>query len=525
MSANDNTNGKKPGEESKELSFEKGKKKAAGAAAKKESALKQKPRVTIGWILGIIILVLIAISFVLAPAIEAFVGKRASSGIVFGTYGKEEIKYAYGNFFYDQVQNYADQYKSSSLDQTQALYQIWRSAYDSTVLYTAVNQLASKAGILASDKAVNRAIIESGAYHKDGKFDVATYQRATAERKSSIEKSIRRSLPYQMVLGDVQSVLASSAEAQYIADMASTGRTFRYLAINPNLYPNELAAQFALENKQLFYNLDLSIISVATREEAQEIFTAIANGSTTFEAAAVERSLDSFSSSEGKVGELFYYGVLSNFLNPDEALSLLTAQSGDVVGPYAAEGSYALYKINRAAEEPDYTSDATLSAVKGYLATNDPAIIDAYLADLAQEISAFAQAEGLEETSFAYNLELFEVGSTPYNLGQSNYMSDFSYSDPTGLLASAATGDTARTLFTEQPNTLLEPIKSGSNYLLLEIGDDVKDEGMASYISMFYNYYSGSQNQEDLSQALYASDAFTDNFFTTFLTVILGDSV
>ena len=525
MSANDNTNGKKPEEEAKALSFEKGKKKAAAAAEKKQSALKQGPRVTIGWILGIIILVLIAISFVLAPAIDAFLGKRSSSGIVFGQYGKEEIKYAYGNFFYDQVQNYADQYKGSQLDQTQALFQIWKSAYDSTVLHTAISQIASKAGIIATDKAVNRAIIESGAYHKDGKFDVQTYQKASVERRSSIEQSIRRSLPYQMVLNDVQSVLSSSAEAQYIADMAASGRTFNYLVIDPSLYPDVLASQFALENKQLFYNMDLSIISVASLEEAQEIQQSIASGSTTFEEAAASFSLDSFSSAEGRVGELFYYGVLSNFKNPDEALALLTAKNNEVVGPFEAEGSFALYQINRAAVEPDYASAATLSAVKRYLANNEPAIIESYLAELAQDISALARADGLLEAALAYDLELVEVPATPFNLGQSAYMSDFSNTDSTGLLATAATGDTARLLFTEQPNTVLDPIKAGVNFLLIETGEDVKDEGMASYISMFYNYYSGSQNQQDLSEALYTSDAFKDNFFTTFLTVILGESV
>ncbi len=47
---------------------------------------------------------------------------------------------------------------------------------------------------------------------------------------------------------------------------------------------------------------------------------------------------------------------------------------------------------------------------------------------------------------------------------------------------------------------------------------------MTSYLSMFYDYYSGSQNQQDFSQALYTSDAFEDNFLTTFLTVILGQN-
>ncbi len=520
MSVNDDANGKKPEGEAKELTIGKAKK----DAAVKEAALKPKRKITVGWVLGMLILILIAISFVLAPAIEAFVGKRTSNGIVFGKYGKQEIKYAYGNYFYDQVQNYADQYKSSGVDQTQALYQIWKSAYDSTVIFTAINELASKAGIIAADDVVNRAIINSGAYNKDGKFDVATYQKASAERKANVEKSVRRSLPYQIVVDDIGTVLSSSAEAEYIATMAGSGRTFRYLAVNQNQYPNELASQYALQNKQLFYTMDLSIISTETAEQAKSVYDSIMNGQTTFEAAAVANSLDSFAAEGGKVGQIYYYGITTNFKNADEALALLSAKDGDVLGPFEANGSFSLYQVNSAAVESDYASESTLASVKAYLAVNDSALIDTYLSDLAKSWVETAKAEGLDEVAFQNGLEIVAVGATPYNAGKSSYMSDFTYTDPSGLLRSAATGDVAKQLYTTEPNTLLDPIKVGSSYLLLEVGEDTQDEGMTSYLSMFYDYYSGSQNQQDFSQALYTSDAFQDNFLTTFLTVILGQN-
>ena len=523
MSVDDNTNGKKPGEESKALSFEKAKKSTAVDEGKKEAALKPKQKITVGWVLGMIILILIAVSFVLAPAIEAFVGKgNNSNGIVFGTYGKEEIKYAYGNYFYDQVQNYADQYKSSGVDQTQALYQIWKSAYDSTVLFTAINQLASKAGIIAADEVVTRAIIDSGAYHKDGKFDVDTYQKASAETKASIEKSIRRSLPYQIVVDDVGTVLSSSAEAAYIADMASKGRSFRYLGLEAQLYPNELAAQYALQNKQLFSMMDLSVISLDTAEKAQSVYDSIQSGTTSFEDAAVANSLDSYAAEGGKVGQIYYYGVVSNFKNADEAIALLSAKENDVIGPFEANGAFTLYKINSAATQPDFASEATLASVKAYLATNESAVIDTYLSDLASTYSAQAKEVGLDQVALDHDLEIVEVPATPYNAGQSSYMSGFSYTDANGLLAAAATGDAQKQLFQAEPNSLLDPLKVGTSYLLVETGEDAKDEGMESYLSMFYNYYSGSQNQQDFSQALYTSDQLTDNFLTTFLTVVLG---
>ena len=197
MSDNDNTQDEKQEEQDKVLAFEQPKQTTADKSKNKgESAKpkqKQKQKITLGWALGMVILILIAISFVAAPAIEAFVGKRSATSLVFGKYGKENISYVYGNHFANQVQNYADQYKGSSADQTQLLYQIWKGAYDSTVIYTAINQLAKKAGIIASDEAVRRAIINSGAYNKDGKFDIDTYQKASADAKSRLETQIRDS--------------------------------------------------------------------------------------------------------------------------------------------------------------------------------------------------------------------------------------------------------------------------------------------------------------------------------------------
>lgn len=525
MSSNDNTNGKKPEENGKVLAFGKEKKSAVEKKGKNEAALKPKRKITIGWVFGMIVLILIAISFVLAPAIQAFVGQGTSNGIVFGKYGKEEIKYAYGNYFYDQVQNYANQYSGSDANQTQALYQIWKSAYDSTVLFTAVNQLASKAGIIAADDVVKRAIIESGAYDKDGKFDVKTYQDASAERKASVEKSIRRGLPYQIVIDDVGTVLSASSEVDYIAEMAGNGRTFRYLSLNPALYPDELASQYALQNKQLFYSMDMSIISMDSQENAQAVYDSIVGGETSFEEAATQNSLDSYAAEEGKVGRLYYYGLVSNFKNADEAVSLLSAKSGDVLGPFEANGAWAIYKLNSTPEEADYASEELLASVKAYLATSDSDIIDTYLADLAADLQAEAASKGLEEVALEQDLSLVDVSATPYNLGESQYMSNFSYTDNAGLLANAASNeDVAKQLYTAEENTLLDPIKSGASYLLVETGEDVQDDTMGSYITMFYDYYSGTQNQQDFSQALYSSDAFEDNFLTTFLNVVLGQS-
>lgn len=525
MSSNDDTNGKKPEDETKVVEFGKVTKNSTGAKDKKALAVKPKKKVSLSWVLGMIILLLIAVSFVLAPAIEAFVGGRNSNSIVFGKYGKEDISYSYGNYFYDQVQNYATQYKTTDGNTTQTLYQIWKSAFDSTVIFTAINQLADDVGIIAAEDVVNRAIIESGAYDKDGKFDIESYQNTTAERKASIESSIRRSLPYQIVVDDIGTALSSSAEANYVAAMAGKGRTFKYVDFNASLYPDQKASEYALLNKQLFYSMDLSIISLETEEEATSVANAIASGEKSFEDAAVTSSKDSYATEQGKVGKVFYYSLTSNFKNADEATQLLTAQAGDVIGPVEGPNAWSIYRLDSAPSEADYADPATLSAVKAYLAYNDNAIVDEYLSGLATQFALDAK-DDFEAAAEKANLQVVDVAATPLNLSSSTYMNNFSYTDPNGVLAAVAAEEAqAKLLYTQPAGTVLDPIKGNASYVVAMVDEETTDEGMSSYITMFYNYLSGSQNQQDFSQSLYTSDKFTDNFLGTFFSVILGETM
>jgi len=524
MSSDDKTGEKKDGEESKALDFKKDKKSGTTNKDQKVVAVKQKSKITPGWVFGMIVLLLIAVSFVLAPAIEALVGPKNSDGIVFGKYGKEDIKYAYGNYFYDQVQTYGSQYKNTGDNATQTLYQIWKSAYDSTVLFTAVNQLASKAGIIAADEVVNRSIINSGAYNKDDKFNVELYQKATAENKASVEKSIRRSVPYQIVIDDIGSALSSSSEADYVAKMASAGRSFNYVDINASLYPDEKASAYALQNKQLFYSMDLSIISTETEDEAKALSSAIANGEKTFEEAALSSSKDNYASKEGKVGTVYYFGLVTNFKNTEDATKLLTAKSGDVVGPLEGPSAWSIYRLDSTPLEADYASPALLSTVKAYLASSDDPVVNDYLLAKANEFALDAKDDFAAAAEKA-ELDLVNVPATPYNIAQSTYMNNFSNTDTNGILASAVTTkEIGQKLYTAELGTVLEPIKSNASYLVVQADKEVADEGMGSYIQMFYNYLSGSQNQQDFSQGIYTSDQFQDNFLGTFFSTILGKS-
>ena len=151
----------------------------------KEKA-KKKGEVTFSKILTYIILGAVAIALIAGVVIPAVGPKSGSSSLKFGVYDGTPIEFAYGNYFYNLYQSYAQQSKGSSQN---AAYQVWLNAYQGTVFHVAMEKMADKAGLRVTDKAVNNAIYESGIYHKDGVFDAATYEQASNESKKENSKA------------------------------------------------------------------------------------------------------------------------------------------------------------------------------------------------------------------------------------------------------------------------------------------------------------------------------------------------
>ena len=487
----------------------------------KEISPKKKKKVSLGWIFGMAILILIAISFVAAPAIEAIVGGSNSNEIVFGSYDGEDIAYSQDSYFYDQYQYYGSQYQGSTTDSNLALYQIWSQAFNSTVLYTAVSQMADKIGFTETENTVNDAIISSGYYNVDDHFDIETYNKTSSEQKASIRKSIVRQLPYQTVLSDVQSIITSDAETDYIAKMADNSRTFKYVVFDQSAYPKEDAAKYALTNPTLFNMIDISIISTTDEESANTALADI-NGGKSFDEVATDLSKDSYAEAGGAIGLTPYYAIKGNFKMADEALSVLEASEGDVVGPYETESGYALYKINKSATTPDYTDEATLSMIRSYISNYDSDIMEAYLNEKATEF-ANSVSDDFDAAAEAEELTVNEVGSTSANIGNSQYLSSFSTSDTNGVLANAAASeDTMKALFNTEVGTTVEPISSNGSVIVAYVASEDSESGMGDYIKSVYPYYAGTHNAQDLESSIMSSDKLENNFLTVFLDKIMS---
>ena len=483
---------------------------------------KQKKKVNAGFIFGMIVLILIAISFVFAPAIGAIAGGSTSNGLSFGSYDGEDIVYAQDSYLYDMYQQIGSQYDTSSTSGDMALYNIWKSAFDSTVYHTAITKMAESVGYKTTEEAVNNAIINSGYYNEDGVFSRKVYEETTAVQKENIRKNITRDLPYNTVLSDLGTVLTSDSETDYVASMADTTRSFEYVVFDYDKYPRESAAQYALNNPQLFYNIDLSIITVETEEDAISALDK-SNSGTSFNDVATESSLDSYAADGGVIGSVPFYAIKNNFKEASEATQILDGSEGSIYGPLEATSGWAIYKLNATPKAADYTDEETLLMIKAYIASNDSSVMDEYLLGLAND---FVSSTVDFETSATDNeLTVYQVGATAKNISGSQYMSSLSYSDTTGVLASAASDEeTLKSLFSSEVGSIMDPIKVSSAYVVVNVKDESSDSGMGEYLKSVYPYYASQHNATDLQYSIMASDKLENNFMSVFLENILVSS-
>lgn len=491
--------------EEKNLDFKKGAKSTGDKVAAKKS------KKSLAWWAGVIILILISITFVLpATGIGAIF---TEDSIVFGKYNGEKIEYKPGNYFGNQVSSIASQYETLDMSN---IYSVWYQAYQSTVLQTALNQEAKKAGIQATEYAANQYLLDSGIYSNDeGAFDKEKYDSYTQAQRDSIYNNVYASIPSMTVANDYSTVRSSDKEKDFVATIAATGRTFEYVAFGSEYYPDEEAIAYLNANPQPFAKIGLSMITLSTEDAAKALMDEINAGTKTFADAANE-SIDSFKTQSGKVGDVFFYNLSSTLASEENANAIFATAVDSLAGPYYTSYGYSFFKVDSAPVMADATDSTTLAFVKNYIGNENPDLVTPYAEAAANEFYA--------NPDFIYtDLDVYEVSSTPVNPNSSSFMSSFAYTDAAGLLSSASS-DTAyvKSLYTGNTGDVLPPQKVGSYYIITKIGDESVSSSTKSSVPTFYDYIGSLSMQQDLQTAVFNNTAFEDDFVNTLFSKVLN---
>ena len=294
---------------------------------KGEKKDRKKHGKSIGWIIGVVVLILISLTFVLPTTIFS---SGNSSSIEFGRYNGEKIELAYGNYFYNQL----SAIMASGSVNNQNVMQAYQQAYYLTVLETALRQMGKQAGISVTDKMVDNAIVESGYFNdENGNYSSDLYREASAMEKSMLRMQLEETVPAQMAMNDITSVKTSAGEAEFVSAFNDNVKAFEYITVDYNAYPDADATAYAEANGAPFTAMDLSIITLPSEDAAASLLEAIQNGERTFEDAAAADSSDQWKTANGAMGQMLYYEIQNMLMDPAGADTLFASAQGDITGP------------------------------------------------------------------------------------------------------------------------------------------------------------------------------------------------
>ena len=477
----------------------------------------KKQKKSIGWIIGVVVLILISVTFILPTTVFS-----GSSSIEFGRYNGEKIELEYGNYFYNQVATLSSQYPMNAMNSLQ----IYMQAYYSTVFEMALRQMAEQAGIRTTDSTVNDAIIQSGYFNnEDGVFDSEVYRNASQMEKSAVRAQVEELLPSQMVLADITSVRTSDAESDFVAALNGNTRTFQYITVGPETYPDTDAWAYAEANPAPFQAMDLSVITVATEDSANELLASIQNGEATFEDTALASSTDSYKDASGEMGSVMYMTLEDQLIDATNAATVYGAAVGDILGPFQTVSGYSLYRVNSAAASADLENEENLNAVKEYIAENDSETMSAYLQAKADEVYAVA-VESWDDATAISGVSVTDVAAAAPNPASSSLINGLAFADPDRLLSGAVAGNEAfeSEIFNAELDSVIAPRLSGDEYIIVRpLAADSSSELSSSYMTSLYpTIFVPSLSQMDLQSSVLSSDGFEDNFFEVYLSRISG---
>ncbi len=191
------------------------------------------------YIFSVIILVVIVVTFIGAPAIS----RQAGGGkISFGRYQGKSIDYFSGNYFSGQKDIFADQLRQGGENEnfeTQA-YRVWRSAFDQTVFHIALLLEAEKNGLWVSEDRVDKTLIKSGPYQEDGKLSEERYRNTPSSERFATRKLFREQINHEQILQDILTLQRwSSKESLFFREMLDKQRRFSFVYYNFSVFPEK----------------------------------------------------------------------------------------------------------------------------------------------------------------------------------------------------------------------------------------------------------------------------------------------
>lgn len=356
--------------------------------------------------------VLLAIFGMIFSSFSTGFGGGNVSELTFGRYGNKDIVYSYDNAFGRAVDSALEQYSDTEEPLQGFVNRLaWQNAFNDIVLRTAVLYGTEESGYVPSPRAVDREIIELEGYQTNGEFDPQKYSAVSVATKKILRNELREQKSIETWSADtLGGVYRSEKQLDFLNNMKSSLRTYDYMTLPYDEYPDEELIRYAKEKPELFRKKPLSRITVEEETQATELLTSFEEqrqNIDAFSTLAQEHSTDTYKEDGGTLGAFEYYKLLE-ILSEEQADEVFALESGNIAGPYDTEYGWILFHSDGEIEASD--PENSLDTIRSYMRQNELGIIEDYLMAKAENLrSTITEENGFKE---ALENEGYEVKTT-----------------------------------------------------------------------------------------------------------------
>jgi peptidyl-prolyl cis-trans isomerase D len=468
---------------------------------------------------SVVILIVIVVTFVMAPAMS---GSGARGRYIFGYYKGEPIEYIPDNYFSQRKDAIADQLRQSGEQEDMAAqaYQVWRTAFDQTVLHTAILTEAEESDLWISKDRLDKTLIKQGPYTIDGVFSEERYNATPGARRQTYEKLYREQLIHEQYLEDIfQGLRESPQEQQFLGAMVDEQRRFSLVSFPFGEYPEEQIDEYAQENRERFRRIKLSRILIKSSErEASEIRKKLVDRTGSFEELARAHSADVYAEKGGDMGWRYYYDLEADFEDGAPVVTIFQLEETEISPVLESRFGWVIFRCDTPALEPDFDVEETRQVVRDYVMRYEKGIVEDYTLGLAESFTERVGDVGFLGATLEQN---YSVGLTDYF--PVNYQSYYFLSpvrsalEQINLASAAYSEEFFIRAFSLAPGEVSDPVLLDDQVVVLRL-DDIRQaqQRERDLLGDYYTYYAQQSVEQDLQNVLMDPDFIEDNFDATF---------
>ncbi|TVR93904.1 MAG: hypothetical protein EA428_01225 [Spirochaetaceae bacterium] len=475
---------------------------------------------------SVIVFILATVTFIGAPAIGGSMGAGTSARLQFGSYRGRPIEYIQGNFFERQLRAIAEQQnQAGSEDLESQLYWIWRQAFESAAVHTAIMYYAERGGMDVSDDRVDSEMAGYPAFLENGRFSTERYQSMPAAERFSLRTYIEEVLIHQQFLEDmIGDDRHSSAEVAFLQEMAQTERRFSFVSFAFDDFPDEEVLSYGETNSDLFRRINLSSITINTsRSDAEEVHRQAVDGVSSFEELARTHSADIFAEQGGEMGWEYYYDLEPDFDSVTHLDEVFSLRAGEISPVLQTRTGYVIYRVNEPAQTPNFEESTTIRVIRDYMETFARGQIEDYAYDRAAAFAESANDVGFNAAAEQHAAIVERTEFFPLNYQGVPFLERPRGADGADLDNAASLESFFRTAFSLGENETSEPLVLRNKVMVLNLHDErTASTSTLGTIETFFGNYLQNFQQQDLQRTLMSPDYLEDNFNEVFFNRILG---